>query len=193
MADEVSGQVMITGERIFLRRFQMADFSVLYQWGQNRRYHDLAGFQKIPTIQAAEKAASQYAKRNNSWAICLKDDSQKVIGLIELYERGLDQRSGLLETKELGFLLSKEYEGNGYMTEAMKLVMQEAFIKQRQKELWAGCFTKNLHCQTFLEKLGFEYCYTTDYSTISNIFSYQEKYYLLKRSEWLKIYPNAKS
>ncbi|MFR4790229.1 MAG: N-acetyltransferase, partial [Lactobacillus acidophilus] len=35
--------------------------------------------------------------------------------------------------------------------------------------------------------------YTVDYAQISQIFSYKEKYYLLRKEEWLKIDANTKS
>lgn len=35
--------------------------------------------------------------------------------------------------------------------------------------------------------------YSVDYRQISEIFSYSEKYYLLKRKDWIKIEPNEES
>ena len=44
-----------------------------------------------------------------------------------------------------------------------------------------------------LKMIGFKYIYEIDYSQISDLFSYKEKYYLLKKTEWLKIEQNTKS
>ncbi|RVU70128.1 MULTISPECIES: GNAT family N-acetyltransferase [Lactobacillus] len=183
---------MLVGKRIFLRRFQVEDAPVLLKWGQDERYHRLAGFERLSNLTEAEKSAREYVKRQNSYALCLKE-TQQVIGLVELYERGMDEQSGLLKTKELGFLLSKAYEGKGYMTEALQLIFNQAFEKEDQVEIWAGTFVDNLHSQHLLENLGFKYVYTADYSQLTQIFSYREKYYLLKRAEWLKMEPNTKS
>lgn len=179
-------------EKIFLRRFQLSDAPVLLKWGKDERYHKLAGFERINNLEEAKYAAQQYVKRTNSFAICLNDKSN-VIGLIEMYERGMDERSGLLQTKEIGFLMAKEYEGHGYMKRAIQLVLKEAFIKQKQTEIWAGTFEDNTRSQKLLENLGFKYKYSIDYSQIYNLFSYKEKYYLLKKAEWLKINENTKS
>ena len=132
--------------------------------------------------------------QSSIWPVqrCLRQNDQ-TIGLIELYERGLDEQSGLLKTKEVGFLLDQAFEGHGYMTEALRLILNYAFKKKRQKEIWAGTFVNNEKSQKLLEKLGFQYVYTVDYSQISTLFSYQEKYYLLKQAEWLKIDANMKS
>lgn len=182
---------MLDGKRIYLRRFQVTDAPVLLKWGQNHRYHRLAGFEVFNNLQEAKKGAQEYANRKNSFALCLKENNQ-LIGLVELYERGLDEAS-LLKTKEIGFMLEQDFEGHGYMTEALKLVLHDAFEQMGQTEIWAGTFDTNFHSQEFLERIGFKYVYTTDYAQISNLFSYKEKYYLLKKEEWLKMVSNTKS
>ncbi len=183
---------MLTGERIFLRRFQMKDAPVLLKWGQQDRYHKLAGFEKYANLEQAQKGTAQYSKRRYSFALCLKK-TQQVIGLVELYERGMDERSGLLQTKEIGFLLDQAFEGHGYMTEALKLVINQAFGYMKQKEIWAGVFVGNTRSEHLLKRLGFHYVYTADYAQITHLFSYREKYYLLKKAEWLKMVSNTKS
>ena len=54
-------------------------------------------------------------------------ESGRLIGLVELYERGLDEYNGLLMTKDLGFLLDKNYWHRGLMTEALQLIINFAF------------------------------------------------------------------
>ena len=36
--------MMMQGERVYLRPFKDSDAAKLLEWGQNSRYHDLAGF-----------------------------------------------------------------------------------------------------------------------------------------------------
>lgn len=183
---------MLESKRIYLRRFEEKDATKLLRWGSNTRYHDMAGFESINDMEEANKAVKQYMLRPESYVICLRKND-RVIGLIELYERGMDEQSGLLKTKEVGFLLDQKYEGQGYMTEALRLILAYAFKRKRQTEVWAGTFLTNTKSQKLLEKLGFKYVYTVDYSHISALFSYQEKYYLLNKAEWLKIDANTKS
>ena len=192
MAVEVDGSLMLESKRIYLRRFEEKDAPLLLKWGQNTRYHDMAGFEQIQNMDQAVKSVHQYMARPESYVICLRD-GDKAIGLIELYERGMDEQSGLLKTKEIGFLLDQAFEGRGYMTEAVRLILTYAFKKKRQTEVWAGTFADNEKSQKLLQKLGFHYVYTVDYSQVSVLFSFKEKYYLLKKEEWLKIDENTKS
>lgn len=183
---------MLESKRIYLRRFEEKDAAELLKWGSNSRYHDMAGFENINNMEEADKAVKQYILRPESYVICLRKNDV-VIGLVELYERGMDEQSGLLKTKEIGFLLDQAYEGHGYMTETLQLILAYAFKRKRQTEIWAGTFLTNKKSQKLLEKLGFQYVYTIDYSHVSALFSYQEKYYLLNKAEWLKIDANTKS
>ncbi len=152
----------------------------------------MAGFEKIENMDQAVKSVHQYMTRPESYVICLRN-SDEAIGLIELYERGMDEQSGLLKTKEIGFLLDQAFEGHGYMNEAVHLILTYAFKHKRQTEIWAGTFANNEKSQKLLQRLGFHYVYTVDYSQVSALFSFKEKYYLLKKEEWLKIDANTKS
>lgn len=183
---------MLESKRIYLRRFEENDAAQLLKWGLNSRYHDMAGFEQYQNMTEAINGVHQYMARPESYVICLRKTNE-IIGLIELYERGMDEKSGLLKTKEVGFLLDQAFEGHGYMTEALHLILDYAFKKKRQLEVWAGTFSDNRKSQKLLEKMGFKYVYTVDYTQISKIFSFKEKYYLLKKEEWLKIDANTKS
>ena len=184
--------MMINDEKIYLRNFEVEDAPALYKWGQDEHFHKLAAFNNFKNYDEALQAIKQYAKRKYSYAVCLKNND-KVIGLVELYERGLDERSGLSKTKEIGFLIDSAYEGQGLMKRAVKLILKYAFEKLDQLEIWAGVFEQNIRSQKLLESLGFHYVYEYDMGQISEIFSYKEKYYLLKKAEWLKIDENTKS
>ena len=105
---------MLESKRIYLRRFEEKDAEQLLKWGRNARYHNLAAFENYQNIEEAQRGVEQYMARPESYIICLRQNDQ-TIGLIELYERGLDEQSGLLKTKEVGFLLDQAFEGHGYM------------------------------------------------------------------------------
>lgn len=183
---------MLESKRIYLRPFEEKDAQQLLKWGSNPRYHKMAGFEEYRNLTEAVNGVKQYMSRPESYVVCLRKNNE-VIGLVELYERGLDEKSGLLKTKEVGFLLDQSFEGYGYMTEALRLILTYAFKKKKQVEVWAGTFADNEKSQKLLKTLGFQYVYTVDYTQVSALFSFKEKYYLLKKEEWLKINANTKS
>lgn len=171
--------------RIYLRPFKAEDATTLLKWGQDKYYHQLAGFDHYQNLTQAEIAAGQYAARKYSYGVCL-EKTHKLIGLVELYDRGTNEAE-LLTSKEVGFLLDKEFSGHGYMTEALTLLFNFAFNKLKQEQIWAGTFTNNERSQRLLRNLGFKFINAVDLSKISNLFSYEEKYYLLKRADWINL------
>lgn len=174
---------MLESKRIVLRNIEMTDAPILLKWGQDSIYHKSAGYQYLEDLDAAKKSVLQYQNRSYSYGIVLKENN-RLIGLVELYERGLDEYNGLLITKDLGFLLDKDYWHQGLMTETLKLIINYAFKDLKQNQLWAGTFVSNINSQKLLKKLGFRYVYTTDYSAVTSLFNYQEKYYLLTLQDW---------
>lgn len=184
---------MLESKRILLRKIIADDAPTLLKWGQDNIYHKRAGYQRLENLSDARKSAQQYATRPYSYGVVLKENNQ-LIGLVELYERGVDECNGTLMTKELGFLLDKNYWHQGLMTEALTKIFNFAFGDLKQNQIWAGTFTANIKSQELLKKLGFRYVYSTDYSTISSIFNYQEKYYVLTPQDWyVKMHLNMKS
>ncbi|RMC47217.1 MULTISPECIES: GNAT family N-acetyltransferase [unclassified Lactobacillus] len=170
--------------RVYLRSFELTDAPTILKWGQDQSYQDAAGFQSYQDLKQARVAVNQYINRQYSYGICLRQGKQ-LIGLAELYERGTNE-ADLLKTKEVGFLLDKEYTGHGYMTEALTMLFDLAFNQLRQEEIWAGTFTNNVKSQNLLKRLGFHYQYEIDLHKINPLFTYKEKYFLLKKAEWLK-------
>lgn len=184
---------MIESERIVLRKIDSADAPTLLKWGQDDIYHQTAGFEKFEDIKQAQRAANQYHKRPYSFAI-IEKKTKKMIGLVELYERGLDEQAGLLVTKDLGFMLDKKYWHQGLMTEALIVLINYAFGELKQQQLWAGTFPTNQSSQNILEKLGFKYIYTADFKQFSNTIGFEEKYFLLTPDDWYdKMQLNTKS
>lgn len=184
---------MLESKRVLLRKIKIEDARTLLKWGQDDLYHQTAGFERFTDLGQAQKAADQYQKRLYSFAI-IEKKSQKMIGLVELYERGLDEQAGLLVTKDLGFMLDKDYWHQGLMTEALTIIINYAFHDLKQQQIWAGTFSNNEASQHILKKLGFKYIYTADFKQVSETIGFEEKYFLLTPDDWYdKMQLNTKS
>lgn len=179
-------------QRLYLRRITIEDAPVLFKWSQDPHYQITAGLEPYQDLLAAHKGAEIYAQRPYSFAVCLLKNNQ-MIGLVELYERGTVPGE-FLQTKDLGFMLDRDFENHGYMTEALTLLFDYAFDDLNQREIWAKTFDFNTRSQSLLERLGFVYQYTVDLSVLARYgMVHDEKYYLLKRSKWHKIKANTKA
>lgn len=173
------GNNELLGERIRIRRFEAQDLDRLFAWGQEGYYQETAGFPHLENHNYAIQLLRKYQKRPGSYAIALRE-TDELIGLLELNERGLDENSGLLQTKDLGFMLDLAYQHQGFMTEALNLFLPSVIKVLGLTEIWAGVYPENQKSKQLLAKYGFEYVYTADYSLILPNQNYTEDYYLLK-------------
>lgn len=170
----------LKGKRILLRQLVLSDATQILKWGRDSLYQKSAGFNGI----SSQKAAEFYVQHAGSWGIILQKD-QQLIGLVELKKRGSDPRSGLDQTREVGFLLDQSFWRQGYMSEALQLVFDYAFNQLALTEIWAGTLPENKASQALLEKFDFAYVYTAALPAFLGT-GYSELYYLLKKEDWRK-------
>jgi RimJ/RimL family protein N-acetyltransferase len=79
------------------------------------------------------------------WIIVRKNDSE-LIGMIELR---IDKHAA-----NLGYVVARDYWGNGYATEATKTVVEWAMLQESIYRVWATCDVENLASARVLEKAG---------------------------------------
>ena len=165
-------------ERVYLRKFIPEDESQILKWGQNPVYKRTAGFSRLEDHYQAAQAIKQYMERPLSFGVILKENDQ-LIGIVELSERGEDQKAGLLDTKDLGLMLNEKYWGQHIMNELLPQVIDYAREELQLRELWAGVYPDNIASKNLIEKFGFEYRYQVDYSLFYKFSGYKEDYYCL--------------
>ena len=173
---------MLKGKRIWLRPFTDEDLPLIAWLGAHPLYHETAGFANISSPQMAHEVLSAYERRPENWVI-LHPETKKAIGFIELNERGVDERSHLDQTREIGFVLREEFWGQGYMSEALALVLDYAFTELKVSEIWAGHYENNTRSEHLLRKFGFEYKYQVEIP-FAFIEQTTQKYYLLTATNW---------
>ena len=112
---------ILEGNRLILRPWNSSDLDDLHEFMSNKEVANLAGFNVKNSKEDTLKILKQFIidSSNSLWAIELKKNN-KAIGCIELhkYIEGIDKNS-----KEIGFVLSQRYWGQGLMPEAIKLVL----------------------------------------------------------------------
>jgi RimJ/RimL family protein N-acetyltransferase len=80
--------------------------------------------------------------------VCVDDDPVGMIGFTNVNERW--------GAAELGYGLAPEYHGNGYATEAARLLVAYGFDQRRLYKVYAKVSPHNEASQRVLEKVGFE-------------------------------------
>ena len=91
----------------------------------------------------------------------------KVIGSlgVQCYNENQYPELSSLQGREIGYVLSKDYWGQGLMPEAVKAVMDYLFDTVNLDFLIIGHFDWNSRSRRVIEKCGFRYNKTLPYTT----------------------------
>lgn len=95
----------------------------------------------LKTLILPEQGKSRWV-----WGIYLKDNSEQIIGCVDLWRAG--------KPENRGFWLGRKYWGNGYMTEAVEPVMDYAFNELGFEKLIFTNAVGNTRSRRVKEKTG---------------------------------------
>jgi ribosomal-protein-alanine N-acetyltransferase len=149
----------IYGNRIYLRHLEERDAAALLDLNvRNREF-----FQKFSPIRDADfytlegqrDQIKRYKSRQNddygyAWGIFLRSNDE-LIGNVALMEI----LRGALQSCFIGYSLDQRYNGQGYMTEAVRLATKYAFETLKLHRIEAGVMPHNFGSIRVLEKAGY--------------------------------------
>ena len=143
--EEFSERLDMETERLTLRRFEPDDWQDLHEYLSQEivvKYEPYEIFTEEASIQEAIRRSEDI----NFRAVCLKDCG-KLIGNIYLAKHDFD-------TFELGYVFNANYWGKGYATEAVKIVIDNAFKNNNARRITAMCDPLNEQSWKLLERVG---------------------------------------
>lgn len=143
----------IETERLILRDWQIEDLDDLYEYAKNPNVGPMSGWEPHSSKEMSLNILKHYIEKDERWAIELKDN-RKVIGSIKLCA---DENRGKYKAKYISFVLSFDYWGKGYATEAVKRVVAYVFEEMDIDLLSAFHFPHNNRSKRVIEKCGFQY------------------------------------
>ena len=140
-------------DRLFLRRFKHDDLDDFFEYAKVEDIALNAGWIPHSSKDHSEIILNMFVNDENTFAIVYKENN-KVIGSISLSKDKL--RSGI-NSKCLGYVLSKDYWGKGLMTEAIKKVLKHYFLNINIDIISVSHFKENISSKRVIEKNGFVY------------------------------------
>lgn len=151
------GTKIIETSRLILRKFEYSDAEdVLYLWASKPEIQHMYSEPVYSTLEEVncllKKFISAYGNENcYRWAIIDKAD-KRCIGQIAYY---------LVDAKnhfaEIEYCLATEYQKRGYMTEAVKAVLEFGFNKIDLHRVQISTKEINAPSKRVIEKCGFKY------------------------------------
>lgn len=145
-------------ERLILREYTEKDFENYWEYVSQSKVGPMCGWQAYTDKQKARERLAIEIAKPYQFAIVLKEEN-KVIGSVELMDFK-EERFCNLEipkgAKEIGYLLSEKYWGKGIMPEAVKKVMEFAFLTLQVPCIVICHVDANKQSGRVQDKLGFK-------------------------------------
>lgn len=140
-------------ERLLLRRFTKEDVKAAHELFCDEEAMRLDGmYPAFTTLEQTEERIREWSNSEIHTAIVLKETGE-LLGYLVVNPDSEEDRD---DTRELGFALIAKYRGYGYMTEAVKAILEE-LAARNIVYVWACCFKENVASEKLIRNLGFEF------------------------------------
>ena len=157
--------VTLQTNRLTLRAFRLSDLEDFYEYAKVFGVGQMAGWLPHKNIETSMEILKMFIEEKNVFAIVLKENN-KVIGSLGIEQLNSSQMiDSSLVGREIGYVLSKTYWGNGLMPEACRSVIDYCFNSLNYDFLMLGYFTFNNQSKRVGEKLGFKFLEQITYKT----------------------------
>lgn len=150
----------LTGERVFLRPPKRRD---ALKWQKLRMSSKSFLVPWEPSWDASSctrRAYLRYFKNSNYLAnmdraysfLIFKTDDKTLLGGINIG----NVRRGVSQSASLGYWIGEKHSRNGYMKEALKLLIPSLFVDLRLNRIEATTLEENIASKNLLKKIGFK-------------------------------------
>lgn len=149
--------IRIETDRLVLRAWRESDVHDLYEYASVEGVGEKAGWNHHQSLDESRRILGSFIKHKKTFAMELKENG-KVVGSLGLEPR--DEDAGLdevLQGREIGYVLSKDYWNRGLMSEAVTAVICYCFDVLDYDYLTCGHFDHNDRSRRVVEKCGFRF------------------------------------
>ncbi|KGE17656.1 GNAT family N-acetyltransferase [Paenibacillus wynnii] len=176
----------LESERLILRDWNVSDLVDFHEISSNEKVSDLAGFRLKTSKEDSFKNLEKFiaASDDSTWKVKLKELDQvvfwaielkelnKVVGWFELCEASCKpEQERFKYAKEIGFVLTEEYWGQGLMPEVIKRILIYLLNEEEIDAVVCSHFINNYQSEKAMEKCGFKFYLEDD----------EEKYYYVTK------------
>ena len=166
--------VNIETKRLLLKCIDQSDREFIFEEFQNDFINQyLYDEEPMTAIEQADDLieffSMQEPRNQNRWVIINKLENKKM-GTCGFHRWDTENNK-----VEIGFELMQQYNGEGYMAEAVEAIIDFARIKMKVNKIRAIVYFENSNCKKLLEKFGFiivgkEECLFRESNYLHNIY-----------------------
>ena len=151
--------VILKTDRLILRPWRESDLSDFFAYASVDGVGQMAGWMPHKDLDESRVILRHFIEGKKTFAL---EYGGKVIGSlgIEFYSEALYPELAPLQGRSIGYVLSKDYWGQGLMPEAVKAVTAWLFDGAKLDFLLVSHFDWNTQSRRVIEKSGFRYIRT---------------------------------
>ena len=151
-------------DRLTLRPFRESDLQDLYAYASVDGVGQMAGWLPHKNMDESCRILDMFIREKKTLAL---EFCGKVIGSlgIDFYNEKDYPEFDPLRGREIGYVLAKDYWGQGLMPEAVHAVIRYLFEVEKLDFLICGHFERNFRSRRVIEKCGFRYSRTVRFVT----------------------------
>ena len=171
---DITGTTLTT-ERLILRPWKETDLNDFYEYASVDGVGQMAGWTPHRSMEESRNILGHFINGKHVFAL---EYNGKVIGSLGIEEYNEENYPELapLAGREIGYVLSKAYWGQGLMPETVRRVIAYLFDELKLDFILVGHFDWNTQSRKVNEKCGFRYIkttkYETQYDTVENSMEY---------------------
>lgn len=159
--------VVLKTNRLTLRPWRESDLSDFYEYARVDGVGQMAGWLPHRNLEESRTILAHFIEGKHVFALEYQGKAIGSLGVEEYKEKNYPEFSHL-QGREIGYVLSKDYWGQGLMPEAVKAVIQWLFDAEKLDFIMVGHFDWNNQSRRVIEKCGFQYIKTVPYQTRFN-------------------------
>jgi ribosomal-protein-alanine N-acetyltransferase len=160
---DISGIVLKT-ERLILRPWRQSDLDDFYEYASVDGVGQMAGWLPHESKETTQIILDSFINGRKTFALELVG---KVIGSlgIETYNEEKFPELANLQGRSIGYVLSKDFWGQGFMPEAVKAVLSYLLDEVGLDFVLISHFVWNGQSRRVIQKCGFQYLQTSVHET----------------------------
>lgn len=175
--------VILKTERLLSRPWRQSDLDDFYSYASVDGVGQMAGWKPHESKEESKIILDMFITHKKTFAL---EYQGKVIGSvgIEKYNETHFPEFENKKCREIGYVLSKEYWGQGLMPEALKEVIRFLFENANLDVIFCGHFLWNEQSHRVQEKSGFKHYGFDTYETAFGT-TEENEVNILKREDWV--------
>ena len=155
---------ILNTKRLTIRPWRMTDADDLYEYASVDGVGQMAGWTPHKNVEESMEIIRMFMDEKKTFALEYQGKVIGSVGIEEYAEEDMEEYQHL-KGREIGFVLSKDYWGQGLMPEAVKAVIKWLFETVGLDFIVIGHFDWNSQSRRVIEKCGFRYMKTTRFET----------------------------